>query len=102
MIGAMTGNIVGSIYEFNNHRSKEFALFQNTCFFTDDTVMTVAVMQALLYGARGGDSDTLAAITGGIAEAFYGVPPQIKEKTLSYLPEDLRTITEAFYCAVAE
>lgn len=263
MIGAMTGDIVGSIYEFNNHRSKDFDLFQKICFFTDDTVMTVAVMQALLCGARGGDeelsaqfvrqmrtlgrkypdsgygsrfsgwlfseapkpynsfgngsamrvspcgfyadsleeamhlarlsaevshnhpeglrgaevtagavflarigkskadirrfaeahgynlnftldsiretyafnetcqdtvpqaivaflestgfedaircaisvggdSDTLAAITGGIAEAFYGVPTQIQEKTLSYLPQDLRAITEAFYSAVAE
>lgn len=50
----------------------------------------------------GGDSDTLAAITGGIAEAFYGIPKHIKEKTLSYLPEDLRQITENFYRAIAE
>ena len=263
MLGAMTGDIVGSIYEFNNHRSKQFELFGKGCCFTDDTVMTVAVMQALLYGARGGDaelsaqfvrqmrtlgreypdsgygirfsswlfseepklynsfgngsamrvspcgfyadtleeavhlarlsaevthnhpegvkgaevtagavflartgadkaeirrfvkekgynlqftldeiretysfnetcqdtvpqavvaflessdfedaircaisvggdSDTLAAITGGIAEAFYGIPKHIKEKTLSYLPEDLRQITENFYRAIAE
>lgn len=263
MLGAMTGDIVGSLYEFNNHRSKEFELFGKGCCFTDDTVMTVAVMQALLYGARGGDaelsaqfvrqmrtlgreypdsgygirfsswlfsedpkpynsfgngsamrvspcgfyadtveeavhlarlsaevthnhpegvkgaevtagvvflartgadkaeirrfveekgynlqftldeiretysfnetcqdtvpqaivaflessdfedaircaisvggdSDTLAAITGGIAEAFYGIPKHIKEKTLSYLPEDLRQITENFYRAIAE
>jgi type I restriction enzyme M protein len=35
----------------------------------------------------GGDSDTLAAITGGIAEAYYGVPADIKEKVLSYLDD---------------
>ncbi|MGN0555794.1 MAG: ADP-ribosylglycohydrolase family protein [Candidatus Fimenecus sp.] len=263
MLGAMTGDIVGSIYEFHNHRSKVFEMFGKGCCFTDDTVMTAAVMQALLYGARGGDaelsaqfvrqmrtlgrkypdsgyglrfsswllaeeptpynsygngsamrvspcgfyadtveeamhlarlsaevthnhpegvkgaevtagavflartgadkteirrfveakgynlqftldeiretysfnetcqdtvpqaivaflessdfedaircaisvggdSDTLAAITGGIAEAFYGIPQHIREKTLSYLPADLREITENFYCAVAE
>jgi ADP-ribosylglycohydrolase len=33
----------------------------------------------------GGDSDTLAAITGSIAEAAYGIPDEIKEKALSYL-----------------
>jgi ADP-ribosylglycohydrolase len=38
----------------------------------------------------GGDSDTLAAITGGIAEAAYGVPDWIREKALSYLDEPLR------------
>jgi ADP-ribosyl-[dinitrogen reductase] hydrolase len=40
----------------------------------------------------GGDSDTLAAITGGIAEAYYGVPDHFKEKALSYLDDELRTI----------
>ena len=60
MLGAMTGDIVGSLYEFNNHRSKQFELFGKGCCFTDDTVMTVAVMQALLYGARGGDAELSA------------------------------------------
>ncbi len=40
----------------------------------------------------GGDSDTLAAITGGIAEAYYGVPTNVKEKTLSYLDDYLLSI----------
>lgn len=37
----------------------------------------------------GGDSDTLAAITGSIAEAFYGVPPEIEKKAISYLDSNL-------------
>ena len=37
----------------------------------------------------GGDSDTLACITGGIAEAFYGMPPELQQETLKRLPEDL-------------
>ena len=37
----------------------------------------------------GGDSDTLACITGGIAEAFYGMPPELQQETLKCLPEDL-------------
>lgn len=40
----------------------------------------------------GGDSDTLAAITGSIAEAYYGVPEELKEKALSYLDDELRSI----------
>lgn len=46
----------------------------------------------------GGDSDTLACIAGGIAEAFYGeVPPEIQKKAQSYLPPDLWQVTELFY-----
>jgi uncharacterized protein YnzC (UPF0291/DUF896 family) len=40
----------------------------------------------------GGDSDTIGAITGAIAEAYYGVPEEIKEQALSYLDEELRAI----------
>lgn len=40
----------------------------------------------------GGDSDTLAAITGSIAEAYYGVPPAIKQHALTYLDADLIAI----------
>lgn len=48
MIGVIIGDIVGSKYEFNNIKSKKFILFQPDMFFTDDTVMTVAVFDALL------------------------------------------------------
>jgi len=52
MLGAIIGDIVGSIYEFNNIKTKEFPLFGEGCKFTDDTVMTLAVAQALMDGAR--------------------------------------------------
>lgn len=46
----------------------------------------------------GGDSDTLACITGGIAEAFYGeVPEWIITRVEEYLTPDLLEITRAFY-----
>ena len=48
----------------------------------------------------GGDSDTLAAITGGIAEAYYGVPQDIKDKALNYLDEDLLQIVNRFYASL--
>ena len=44
----------------------------------------------------GGDSDTLACITGGIAEAFYGMPQELRAETLKRLPENLRAAYELF------
>ena len=40
----------------------------------------------------GGDSDTLAAITGSIAEAAYGIPEDIKEKAISYLDKKIKEL----------
>lgn len=44
----------------------------------------------------GGDSDTIGAMAGSIAEAYYGIGEDLKEKALSYLPEDLLGIYYAF------
>lgn len=44
----------------------------------------------------GGDSDTLAAITGGIAEAYYGVPKEIRKHALTFLDERLLKILSDF------
>ena len=40
MLGAIVGDIVGSIYEWRNIKTKDFPLFGSRCSFTDDTVMT--------------------------------------------------------------
>lgn len=48
MIGAIIGDIVGSRFEWNNHRSKDFDLLPHLCFFTDDSIMSLAVCDALL------------------------------------------------------
>ena len=48
MIGAMIGDIVGSRFEFDNHRSKEFELFTEDCQVTDDTILTLAVAKAMM------------------------------------------------------
>jgi ADP-ribosylglycohydrolase len=48
MLGAIIGDIVGSRFEFNNHRSKEFELFTDRCFVTDDSIMTIAVAKAIM------------------------------------------------------
>lgn len=44
----------------------------------------------------GGDSDTLAAICGGIAEAYYGIPVAIRDKAYSYLDERLIRVIDEF------
>jgi len=50
MIGAIIGDIVGSVFEFNNCRSKEFPLFQTNSDFTDDSVLSFATAKVLLDG----------------------------------------------------
>lgn len=50
MFGAIIGDVVGSVYEFHNIKTKDFPLFQDKCFFTDDTVMTCAVAKAIMDG----------------------------------------------------
>lgn len=49
MIGAIIGDIVGSRFEWDNHRSKDFDFLTHKCFFTDDSVMSLAVCDALLH-----------------------------------------------------
>lgn len=53
-----------------------------------------AIRQAV---ALGGDADTLAAITGSIAEALWGIPQWMKEKALSYLPYEMKKVVTTFH-----
>ena len=48
MLGAIFGDIIGSVYEWDNIKTKDFELFSPRCFFTDDTVMSIAVADACL------------------------------------------------------
>ena len=45
----------------------------------------------------GGDSDTIANITGGIAEAYYGVPKEMKAAAMEILTEEMRKVVNAMY-----
>ncbi len=44
--GVEIQGIVGSVYEHNNHRSKDFPLFTEQSHFTDDTILTIATAHA--------------------------------------------------------
>lgn len=48
MLGAIAGDIIGSVYEWNNVKKEDFTLFTTRSHYTDDTVLTVAVADALL------------------------------------------------------
>lgn len=48
VMGAIAGDVIGSRFEFANHRDKDFVLFNSSCTFTDDTILTVAIMAALI------------------------------------------------------
>lgn len=61
--------------------------------FLESTSFEDAIRNAISIG---GDSDTLAAITGGIAEAYYGIPTNIREHALTFLDERLLRILVDF------
>jgi len=50
MIGAIAGDIIGSIYEHSPIKTKNFILFHPHCTFTDDSVLTIGVAEAILTG----------------------------------------------------
>ena len=61
----------------------------------DEKLLKSAVRLAV---SLGGDADTMGAITGGIAEAFYGgVPEHIKTEVVKRLPDEFVQIMTRFY-----
>lgn len=85
MLGAIVGDIVGSPYEFNNHRSKDFPLFTRASFVTDDSIMTLALAKALMETARNLDRED---------EAFY---PLLSEMAVKYMQEVGRPYPDCGY-----
>ncbi len=51
MLGAIAGDIIGSVYEHDPIKTREFPLFSAGCRFTDDSVLTIAVARAILDGS---------------------------------------------------
>ena len=81
MLGAIIGDTIGSVYEFNNIKTTDFPLFDAQCNYTDDSVMTMAVADWLLSDPQHG-MDTLEASflsfskkypcpMGGYGSGFY-------------------------------
>ena len=61
--------------------------------FLESTDYEDAIRNAISIG---GDSDTIAAMAGGIAEAYYGIPEDIRAAGLRYLDEQLTAIVNDF------
>lgn len=51
MLGGIIGDIVGSIYEFQNIKTKVFPFFDSRCDYTDDTILSIATAKWILDGA---------------------------------------------------
>jgi ADP-ribosylglycohydrolase len=51
MIGAIAGDIIGSVYEWHNNKTTDFSLMNEASFFTDDSVLTIALADSILNGA---------------------------------------------------
>lgn len=112
---AKSGNSLGEIRDYidTNYYPMNFTLdgiratykFNETCqdtvpqalmAFLESTDFEDAVRNAI---SLGGDSDTLAAICGGVAEAYYGVPGEIRKQARTFLNRQLLQILEAFESA---
>jgi ADP-ribosylglycohydrolase len=70
MIGAIAGDIIGSVFEWRNVKTTDFELFSKDSRFTDDTVLTVAVADCILY--RGDYAKTMRAYGRRYPHAGYG------------------------------
>ena len=62
MLGAIIGDIVGSKYEFDNIKAKDFPFVSKGCTFTDDTVMTIAIARAIMRMHSEGCDFTMAVV----------------------------------------
>ena len=96
MIGAIVGDIAGSRFEWHNRKSKRFTFLKgenesrHPCRFTDDSVMTLAVADSIRNAISiGGDSDTIGAICGAVAGAYYSVSDDIRAKVETFLDTNL-------------
>lgn len=88
MIGAIIGDVVGSRFEFNNIKTKKFDLITDESNFTDDTVLTIAVMDILCH-TENWDQETLSKFlqkwarkypNAGYGSMFYSWIRELKPK----------------------
>ena len=83
-------------YEF--HVSCQGSVPQALEAFFESTSFEDAIRNAISIG---GDSDTIGAICGAVAEAFYGVPDEIRAKAMTFLPKHLLAVldrAESVFC----
>lgn len=84
MFGALVGDIIGSHFEFNNTKSKDFAFFNDDTRFTDDSVLTLAISKYFLKFPDETNKDELIKIIKETAQKYISA---------GYGPSFLRWIT---------
>ena len=95
-------SIARSYYEDFDTRDYPKGKFDETCMDTVPLSFYLLSQASSFEDAirlaisHGGDSDTIGAIVGSIAEARFGIPQEMKEKALSYLQDDMKDIWKQF------
>lgn len=101
-IKGMAETNYGYNLDLNCDQIRKMNTFNETCqvtvpqaiqCFLESTDFESAIRLAVSIG---GDSDTITAITGSLAEAAYGIPKWIEEKAMTYLPEDMKEVVNKF------
>lgn len=95
-------NIARSYYDDFDTRDYPKGKFDETCM--DAVPLSFHILSKAssfedairLAISHGGDSDTIGAIVGSIAEARFGIPQEIKEKAISFLPDDMKDVLKQF------
>jgi len=94
MLGAIIGDIIGSTFEWKNAENEDFQFFAQGSTFTDDTVLTIAMADALLTNTTFVKSFKKWANN---YPAFYkNIPNIIADKALSYLSSDMLLVYNLF------
>lgn len=91
MLGAIIGDIVGSRFEFNNHKDKDFELFSEDCRVTDDSIMTLAVAKALM------ETEKVSKPPSGGADFDSDYYVLIEKMTVKYMQEIGRKYPDCGY-----
>ena len=92
MIGAIIGDIVGSRFEWDNQRSKDFDFLTHKCFFTHDSVMSLAVCDALLPCKPDSVLDALIRIAVMVGPSIAGCT-QIIRTPITATETELRCVS---------
>jgi len=98
-----TAEDLGYDLGFNLGEIRFYYCFDETCqgsvpqaikAFLESGSFEDAIKKAITLG---GDSDTIACMAGGIAEAYYGVPEYLKKQAMDKLDSHIKGIIEKFY-----
>ena len=96
------GSLANKYYPDFDTRDYPVGLFDETCMEVVPLSFHIIANASSFEDAirlavsHGGDSDTIGAIVGSIAEARFGIPKEIKERAISYLPDDMRAVYQQF------